>query len=133
MSITPRHMQMQPCVISLRSLAKTRVLDSSQKMDRSRRTRQDIILVNTHRKFITANFNSIDHSSVFKRLGSSTSTCFIAKAAMHRTWRSKELRCQSNKYQTASEAGELEVFASPRPLSSLLRRSHVVDAIASSI
>ena len=57
---------------------------------------------------------------VFKRLGSSTSTCFITKAAMHRTWRSKELRCQSNKYQAASEAGELEVFASPRPLSSLL-------------
>ena len=39
---------------------------------------------------------------------------------MHRTWRSKELRCQSNKHQAASEAGELEVFASPRPLSSLL-------------
>ena len=39
---------------------------------------------------------------------------------MHRTWRSKELHCQSNKYQAASEAGELEVFASPRPLSSLL-------------
>ena len=64
--------------------------------------------------------NSTDHSSVFKRLGSSTITCFIAKAAMHRTWRSKELRCQSNKYQAASEAGELEIFASPRPLSSLL-------------
>ena len=39
---------------------------------------------------------------------------------MHRTWRSKELRCQSNEYQAASEAGELEVFASPRPFSSLL-------------
>ena len=39
---------------------------------------------------------------------------------MHCTWRSKELRCQSNKYQAASEAGELEIFASPRPLSPLL-------------
>ena len=40
---------------------------------------------------------------------------------MHRTWRLKVLHCQSNKYQAASEAGELEVFGSPRPLSSLLR------------
>ena len=39
---------------------------------------------------------------------------------MHHTWHSKELRCQSNKYQPTSEAGELEVFASPRPLSLLL-------------
>ena len=39
---------------------------------------------------------------------------------MHRIWHSKELRCQSNKYQAASEAGELEVFASPMLLSSLL-------------
>ena len=39
---------------------------------------------------------------------------------MHRTWRSKELHCQSNKYQAASEAGKLYVFASPRPLSSFL-------------
>ena len=67
--------------------------------------------------------NSTDNSSVFKRLGSSTSTCCIAKAAaMHGTWRSKELHCQSNKYQAASEAGESEVFASPRPLSSLYTR-----------
>ena len=41
---------------------------------------------------------------------------------MHRTWHSKELHCQLNKYmyQAASEADELEVFASPRPLSLLL-------------
>ena len=39
---------------------------------------------------------------------------------MHRTWHSKELRCQSNKYHAASEAVKLEVFASPRPLFSLL-------------
>ena len=50
---------------------------------------------------------------------------------MHRTWRSKELRCQSNKYQAASEAGKLEVFALLK--ASFFASTHVVDAIVLSI
>ena len=63
MSIIPRHRQMPPCVIkpvfaSLKLECRRYMVTTSQKMDRSRRTRhprQEIKLINTHIKFIPTN------------------------------------------------------------------------------